>query len=134
MKEPVLAGVAAASATLLVAPYLGGPAGDALFVVAAAALPFLLVLVALGRRVPRRLVVAIVGLGFYYAACLLALLVARGRVAELPWVGGLPLATAVAVYGIFLLPIPVVGLVFARGFDHLGFRRRPAAGDTEDGR
>lgn len=48
------------------------------------------------------------------------LLAARGGVREDPWVLGLPLATAIEVYGIFLLPLPLVSFAYALTFDRFG--------------
>jgi Zn-dependent protease with chaperone function len=58
---------------------------------------------------------------------LAGMLALRGRVVDGPWLAGLPLAAALEIYGIFLLPLAVIALGFA-----LSFRRfRVAEADLE---
>ncbi len=55
-------------------------------------------------------------------AGVVAMLVLRGRVLDGPWLWGLPLATAIQVYGIFLLPLLLVSLSYALSFERYGLR------------
>lgn len=48
----------------------------------------------------------------------------RGDVADGPWWGGLPMAAAIQLYGLFLLPLVLTSLGYAWTFEHGGLRRR----------
>ena len=45
------------------------------------------------------------------------MLALRGRVLDGPWIAGLPVALALLLYGVFLLPLVVISLGFALTFD-----------------
>jgi hypothetical protein len=47
----------------------------------------------------------------------------RGQVEEGPWLLGLPIAAAIQLYGIGLLPLPLVCLAYALSFDRYGLRQ-----------
>lgn len=48
---------------------------------------------------------------------LVAMLLLRGRVAEGPWIGGLPLAANVLIYGMWIVPFAIVALTYALTYD-----------------
>jgi hypothetical protein len=48
--------------------------------------------------------------------CTLGMLVFRNQVSTAPWVGGLPLTAAFQLYGLWLLPLLLVALVYAATF------------------
>ena len=56
-------------------------------------------------------------------SAMLAMLVLRGRVLDGPWALGLPLATAIQLYGIGLLPLPLVCAAYVLTFDSFGLSR-----------
>ena len=56
-------------------------------------------------------------------ACVVAMLWLRGQILEAPWLGGLPLAAAVQVYGLFLTPLGLVSLAYAWTFERFGLRQ-----------
>ncbi len=102
----------------------GTPAGEVLFVLLAAAFP--VALIALGAQRggslgpllwPLATLLLILEAGF------IAMLALRGSVAAAPWLGGLPLATAVQFYGLFLLPLALVSFAYAWTFERFGLRR-----------
>lgn len=62
-------------------------------------------------------------LGLALVAAMLAMLAMRGRVSDGPWVLGLPLATAIQLYGIGLLPLPLVCAAYVLTFDARGLSR-----------
>ncbi|MCU0235317.1 MAG: hypothetical protein MUE90_14955, partial [Thermoanaerobaculales bacterium] len=55
-------------------------------------------------------------------ASVAGMLLLRGRVADGPWIGGLPAAAALMVYGLWLAPLVVVALAYALCFDRAGLR------------
>ncbi|MEE8524476.1 MAG: hypothetical protein V3T72_11135 [Thermoanaerobaculia bacterium] len=102
------------------------PAGEIVFSLLAVAFP--VALIALGASGRRRQLGPLVG-GLAVLALLLegfvvVMLVLRGQVLDGPWVGGLPLATAVQVYGLFLTPLLLVSLLYALTFERFGLRRQ----------
>jgi hypothetical protein len=116
--------LAAASPLLLASLLVDVPAGEVLFAVLAVAFPLALIVLGAGQRGglgPLRLPLAVLIL--FYEACALAMLALRGQVTEAPWVGGLPLAAAIQLYGVFLLPMVFVTLLYAATFDRFGLRR-----------
>ena len=112
-----LALLAAAAALILVFTLRGGEPGAIGFVVLAAAFPFALMVLGATRRgrlgpaaAPIALALVIIELS------LLGMLAFRGRVVDGPWLGGLPLAAALQIYCVFLLPLAVIALGFALTF------------------
>ena len=53
----------------------------------------------------------------FLEACTIGMLVLRGHVTDGPWFGGLPLAAAIQLYGLFLTPLLLVALAYALTFD-----------------
>ena len=116
-----------ASPTLLLAFVTGGRWAELAFLVIAAIFPVALITV--GITSPRRKAPASeVGTG-PLRSVLLALLVIllacflgmwRWRGGDAPFVLGLPLTAAIQVYGLALLPMPLVALAYALTFDRFG--------------
>lgn len=112
-----LAVLAVAALLILVFSFTGGALAAIGFAVLAAAFPFALMALGVLRRggsagalLPIGLVLLIVELS------LAGMLAFRGEVQDGPWIGGLPLAAALQIYGIFLLPLAVTTLGFALTF------------------
>ena len=108
----------AAAPALLVTLLVPGRASGVAFALVAAAFPVALMALgasrdgSLGRLTAPFLVVLALLEG-----CVLGMLALAGRVAEGPWLFGLPLAAVLQLGGLFLLPLPVVVLTYALAFD-----------------
>ncbi len=124
-KRAALAFLATASPVILLAFLFGTAAGDIAFALLAVAFPIaLIVLGAAGRRgALGPLGWPLAGLLLFFVVLVAAMLLLRGRVADGPWVFGLPLATAIQVYGLFLAPLFYVSLLYALTFERFGLRR-----------
>ncbi|MCZ6506756.1 MAG: hypothetical protein O7A04_01725 [Acidobacteria bacterium] len=150
-KRVVLVALGPCSGLILVSFFLGEPVGTVLFAMLAVAFP--IGLIAVGAAKDGRLGPLAWPLGLLLLvleAAMLGMIVLRGRLPELPWVGGLPLAAAIQLYGMWLLPLALVALAYALTFDRFTltdedlrhFREevgleeagRPAAGREEAGR
>jgi hypothetical protein len=55
-------------------------------------------------------------------SCVVGMLILRGRTVDGPWFGGLPLAAALQIYGVWLGPLGLVALAYALTFDGFGLR------------
>ena len=116
--------LAISSPLILLTFVVGTPAGEVLFALLATAFP--VALIALGAQRRGRLgplLWPLVVLLLILEGCFLAMLAFRGQILELPWIGGLPLATAVQFYGLFLLPLALVSFAYAWTFDRFGLRQ-----------
>ena len=92
--------------------------GEVLFTLLAVAFPVALIVLGAQRRGRLGgLTWPLAGLLLILEAGAVAMLALRGQILTAPWVGGLPLATAVQVYGLFLLPQLLVDFAYARTFD-----------------
>ena len=110
--------LAVASPVILVLFFLPSPAAQVLFALLVMAYPVALIAVAVCREdglgplgIPLFLLL------IFLEACAIGMLVFRGRVLDGPWVGGLPLAAAIQLYGVFFGPLLLVALVYALTFD-----------------
>ncbi len=125
MARRIALGFLAVSSPLILLTFLVQvPAGEVLFALLATAFPVALIVLGAhrgGRLGP--LLWPLVLLLLILEACLLAMLAFRGQILDLPWVGGLPAATAVQFYGLFLLPLALVSLSYAWTFDRFGLRQ-----------
>lgn len=59
----------------------------------------------------------------FLEGCALGMLLLRHRVLDGPWFGGLPLAAAIQLYGLFLTPLLLVGLTYALTFDRFELKQ-----------
>lgn len=97
-----------------------------LFGLSAAALPVALIALALVGRAraqgSTRTLVAVLGLLFVlFEGAMAAVLASAGAAGpEAPWLFGLPLPTALLLFGLCLIPLPLAALVYAWTFDRLG--------------
>ena len=112
-----------ASPLLLVVSLFGGSWSDTVFVVVVMAFPVALIVLGVARRGRLgALAVPLLCLLLILEGCGVAMLLLRGRVMDEPWFGGLPLAAAVQLYGLFLGPLLLVALAYALTFDRFGIR------------
>lgn len=117
-KRLVLLALGPCSGLILVSFFLGEPVGSLLFALLAVAFP--VGLIAVGAARDGRLGPLAWPLGLLLLmleGAMLGMVVLRGRVLELPWVGGLPLAAAIQLYGMWLAPLALVALAYALTFD-----------------
>lgn len=122
-KKIALRFLALASPAILIVFVWPVPGGEVLFTVLAMAYPVALIVLGGARGVrlgplgpPLLLLLAILE-----GSCL-GMLLLRGRVADGPWLGGLPLAAALQIYGLWLGPLVLVALAYALTFDRFELR------------
>lgn len=116
--------LACSSPALLLAFATGTPAGDVAFALLGTAFPVALIALGAQRRGSLGpLLWPLVALLLILEAAFVVMLALRGGVLTSPWVGGLPLATAVQFYGLFLLPLVLVSLAYAWTFERFGLRQ-----------
>ncbi len=123
-RRVALAFLALSSPAMLLALVAGTLAGEVIFTLLAAAFP--VALSALGAQRHGSLgplLWPLAALLLILEAGMVAMLVLRGSILTAPWLGGLPLAMAVQVYGLFLLPLALVSLAYAWSFERFGLRR-----------
>lgn len=117
-KRVALIFLAAASLLILVSFSLPGRLGEVLFAVLAVAFPVALILLGASRKGRiGSLGAALLALLLVLEGSVLGMLVLAGRVLEGPWLGGLPLAAALQLYGMWLLPLALVALAYALTFE-----------------
>jgi len=115
--------LALAAPLILLCLFVGSALGEVVFALLVTAFP--IALIALGASRGGRLGPLgwpLLGLLLLLEGFVVALLVLRGSVSTAPWFGGLPLATAIQVYGLFLVPLFYVSLLYAFTFDRLSLR------------
>lgn len=120
-KRIALIFLALASPLVLICFLIGGAVAELCFTVLAMAYPVALIVLAVARDSglgPLRLPLLILLLILEGSGA--AMLVMRGGVMDGLWIGGLPAAAAVLLYGIWLLPLPLVAFAYALTFDHYG--------------
>jgi len=115
--------LAVASPLVLVSFFIDGALSDLLFTTLAMAFPVALIVVGVSLRGGiGKLAAALVGLFLILECSAAAMLLLRGRVLDGPWVGGLPMAAAIQIYGLFLGPLLLVAVAYALSFDRSGIR------------
>ncbi len=116
--------LAVSSPLILLTFVVGTPAGEWLFAVLAMIFPVALITLGAQRNGRLGSLAWIFGLlAVILVACAAVMLVWRGQILQAPWFGGLPLTTAVQVYGLFLSPLVLVSLAYAWTFDNQGLRQ-----------
>jgi hypothetical protein len=117
--------LALASPLVLLSFLLPGSFSEALFAVLVMGYPVALIALAVARQ-GRIGVLGAPLLCFLVLleGCVVAMLLLRGRVVDGPWVGGLPLAAAVQLYGLWLAPLFLVALIYALSFDRYELREK----------
>jgi hypothetical protein len=116
--------LALASPLVLALFLVGGTAAGIGFSVLATAYPAALITVAVARR--RGLGPLAWPLAAFLVLqeiCVLAICLLRDRVLEVPWVGGLPMAAAFQLYGLWAASLLLVTLTYALTFDRLELSR-----------
>ena len=124
LQRAILAFLAISSLLILATFLVGGPLAEGLFSVLAVTFP--VALIALGAQREGRLgplLWPVISLAVILVTCMVAMLMLRGQILDRPWFGGWPLATAIQVYGVFLLPLGVVSLAYAWTFESFGLRQ-----------
>lgn len=125
VRRTALAFLTLASAGILLACLFAGRGwvAELVFSFLAAVFPVALIVVGAGRggRLgPLRLPLAVLAL--HLVAVVAAMWVLRGRVLDGPWLGGLPLAAAIQLYGLFVLTLVLVSLTYGLTFGRCGLR------------
>lgn len=116
--------VAVASPLLLVLFAVPWSGAEAVFAVLVMAYPVALIALAVsrdGRIGPLGL--PLLALLILLEGCAAGMLILRGQVLTAPWVGGLPLAAAIQLYGVWLAPLLIVALAYALTFDRYELRQ-----------
>ena len=116
--------VALASPLLLVLFAVPWSGAEALFALLVMAYPVALIALAVsrdGRIGPLGLPLLV--LLILLEGCAVGMLILRGQVLTAPWVGGLPLAAAIQLYGVWLAPLLLVALAYALTFDRYELRQ-----------
>jgi hypothetical protein len=116
--------LALASPLILVLNFMPWPVAETLFAVLVMGYPVALIAMAVarqGRVGPLGL--PLLGLLILLEGCAVGMLLLRGRVLDGPWFGGLPLAAAIQLYGVWLAPLLLVALVYALTFDRFALRQ-----------
>jgi hypothetical protein len=119
-----LAFLAIASPVMLALFFMPWPWAEVIFAVLVMGYPVALIVVAVGRRQglgPLRIPLLILLL--FLEACTVGMLLLRGHVTDAPWFGGLPLAAAIQLYGLFLTPLLLVALTYALTFDRFEMKQ-----------
>ena len=113
-----------ASPLILILNFMPWPVAETLFAMLVMGYPVALIAMAVarqGRLGPLGL--PLLGLLVLLEACAVGMLVLRGRVLDGPWLGGLPLAAAIQLYGVWLAPLLLVALAYALTFDRFELRQ-----------
>ncbi len=112
------------SPLILLTFIVGTAAGEWLFAVLAMIFPVALITLGAQRQGQLGPLAWLFGtLASFLVACVVVMLVWRGQILQAPWLGGLPLTTAVQVYGLFLSPLVLVSLAYAWTFESRGLRQ-----------
>ena len=116
--------LAVASPVMLVLFLVPWPWAESVFAVLVMGYPVALIVVAVGRRDGLGpLGLPLLGLLVFLEACAIGMLLLRGHVTDAPWFGGLPLAAAIQLYGLFLTPLLLVALTYALTFDRFEMKQ-----------
>jgi hypothetical protein len=119
-----LAFLAIASPVMLALFLMPWPWAEVVFAVLVMGYPVALIAFAVsrnGRTGP--LGIPLLALLVFLEACTVGMLMLSGRVLDGPWFGGLPLAAAIQLYGIFLAPLFLVALTYALTFERFEMRQ-----------
>ncbi len=117
--------LALASPLVLVSFCFPGFAAEVAFTVLTMGYPVALIVMAVaGRGSLGPLRAPLLGLLVVLEGCAVAMLALSGRGVDGPWLGGLPLAAAVQLYGLWLVPLPLVALAYALTFSRYELREQ----------
>ena len=110
--------LAVASPLILILFLLPWTCSDVVFATLVMGFPVALIVIAVGRKDGiGGLGVVLLFLFVLLEVSALGMYALRGFVMEAPWVGGLPYAAAIQLYGFWLMPLLVVPLAYALTFD-----------------
>jgi hypothetical protein len=116
--------LAVASPVMLALFLLPWPWAEVVFSVLVMGYPVALIVVAVGHRGGvGPLGIPLLILLVFLEACAVGMLLLRGHVTDAPWFGGLPLAAAIQLYGVFLTPLLLVALTYALTFDRFEMKQ-----------
>ena len=116
--------LAVASPLILVLFLLPGSTAETIFALLVMGHPVALIVVAVARRGGLGLLgLPLLVLLLFLEACAVGMLLFRGQVLDGPWFGGLPAAAAIQLYGVWLVPLLLVALVYALTFDRFEMRK-----------
>ncbi len=119
-----LAFLAIASPVMLLLFLVPWSWSEVVFTVLVMGYPVALIAVAVGRRNGvGPLALPLLALLVFLEACAIGMLLLRGHVTDAPWLGGLPLAASIQLYGLFLTPLLVVALTYALTFDRFEMKQ-----------
>jgi len=119
-----LAFLAIASPVMLVLFFVPWPFAEVLFALLVMGYPVALIVVAVARNGKLgHLGIPLTLLLIFLEACAIGMLLLRGHVTDGPWFGGLPLAAAIQLYGLFLTPLLLVALTYALTFDRFEMKQ-----------
>lgn len=114
-----------ASPLILVLVFMPWTFSETLFAVLVMGYPVALIATAAaGRGRLGPLGLPLLGLLILLEGCAVGMLLLRGRVLDGPWFGGLPLAAAIQLYGVWLAPLLLVVVVYAVTFDRFELREK----------
>jgi hypothetical protein len=123
LKRAAIGFLSIGSALILLSFLPGFRFGPVLFAVLAVAFPVALIALGAARQgrlgpltAPLTLLLVIL------EGSLVGMLILRGQVLDGPWVAGLPLAAAIQLFGMWLMPLGLVALVYAITFDSFTLR------------
>ncbi len=123
-RKAALAFLTVASPLILVLFLMPWPFAEALFAMLVMGYPVALIVLAVARRGGLGpLALPLIALLVFLEACAVGMLLLRGQVLDGPWFGGLPAAAAVQLYGLWLVPLLLVALVYALTFDRFEMRQ-----------
>jgi len=113
-----LLAVAVASLGVLIGFGLGGEIGATVSLLLMPVFPLALIVLGASRRGHLgSLFLPLLAVGILLEGGLIAMWLLRGRVLSAPWVGGLPLAASVLIYGMWIVPFVIVVLTYALTFN-----------------
>jgi hypothetical protein len=116
--------LAVASPVMLALFLMPWPWAQSVFAVLVMGYPVALIVVAVGgRQGLGPLGIPLLVLLIFLEACAVGMLLLRGHVTDAPWFGGLPLAAAIQLYGLFLTPLLLVALSYALTFDRFEMKQ-----------
>ncbi len=119
-----LAFLAIASPVMLALFFMPWGWAEVLFALLVMGYPVALIVVAVARNGKLgHLGIPLMLLLIFLEACAVGMLVLRGHVTDAPWFGGLPLAAAIQLYGLFLTPLLLVALTYALTFDRFEMKQ-----------
>jgi hypothetical protein len=127
-----------ASPAAVVLSFFPCPACEWAYALLVTAFPFALIAFSVGGGGGRlgAFGLALIALLLLFEGSVIGMLLLRGRVFDAPWFGGLPAGAALQLYGLFVVPLVPVALLYALSFSVFGLRgedleQLAGAGDSD---